>query len=792
MPDSIPSIVGVHVDSGPYAAEDSRDFELFMHEGKKPHRVSVIFGHNGSGKSTIAREISAIAEGTSSGYLFDENQNALTLGADELNSVRVFSEDYIAKKIRLEDDGLQAIVMLGDQANAKDEIDRLDTDIATLNLKIDELESLKNELEEGPSSIDQLELDAKEAAKNGGWSSRGQSIKNLSSKMPLNQSRWNSILEAATTKSRDDVEKQYLAKFENYQKAQASGSLISVNLHTVSFTSEEEAKLTDLLKRTLDEPILTDREQRILSLVQDGHQNLVETARNEFASDETTVCPMCQQDVSPEYKKSLEASIIKVLSKEADEYKAQLQAITLPSLQEEETPDQVSGSARAAYASAYTKAAKLTEQYSTLIEKRAANLYVPLNDTAQGLSDAISELNSAILAINTEIEAINEAFRNKETMERELLELSDKLAWLDAKEKIESLNKAKKKLEGTESSLTAQRSKKSSLESERAIQEARLKQVNIAADVINRYLACVYFDTDRFKLVPSGEKYAIQSHGKPVRPKDISTGERNILALCYFCSEGGENKPKDAVDKDPQYIILDDPISSFDMENRVGICSLIRARAVGILGNNPDSRITVLTHDVGVVSELEHTFEDARLSTDKSFVIDLLNLTKDGIEQRSRGLAEYTALIRRAYNFASSQSEDERESLVIGNILRRILEGYGTFNYGMGMAEISRDSDLCKRFGDNLAPMLESVMYRLELNDESHMQERLSSLNPSLNFSRYSYDEKRTCAQFVFVILNKLDENHVRKQLKDTNVSDEDLKNNIAEWEKRFSTKEEG
>lgn len=752
MSSNLPSVLGIHVNSGPYADGIGQDFDLFESGGGNPHRVSVVFGHNGSGKSTIAREISSIAKGEDTGYLYDSIKGQLSLSENERNRVRVFNEDYIRDKVLLEEDGLQTIVMLGDQADAKVKIAKIDEQIESASKDIETLENRKSALEEGPSSIGQLESDAKDAIKNGGWSSRGQSIKHLGSKMSLTAARWSSILKSTTTEPRNKVERQYQAKFEIYQKAQASDSLIGVKLNHVSFTAEEEAELTNLLKRTLDKPVLSDREQRILALVRGGYQHLVEEAREMFSSDETTVCPMCQQDVSPEYKESLEASIVKVLSKEADEYKAQLQAVSLPSIREEEVPEQVSGDARAAYATACAKAEKLVQQYSALIKERTANLYIPLNETPRGLLDAVLKLNNAVSAINAEIDSINEAFRNREKMEDELLKLSDIIARIDAQDKIKLVNKAISDLEDIKERLCERQSERERLQSEKAVQEARLKQVSIAAGVINRYLAGVYFDDKRFRLIPSGDKYAVQSRGKPVRPTDISTGERNVLALCYFFSEGGKNKRKGAEDADSQYIVLDDPVSSFDMENRVGICSLIRERAAHILGSNPDSRITVFTHDAGVVSELKHTFDDVALSTGKTFAIDYLDLTRNGTKQHSIKLPEYTALLFRAYEFASSQNEDQRESLVIGNILRRILEGYGSFNYGMGMAEISRDTELCKRFGADLTPMLESVMYRLELNDESHMQERMSSLNPPLNFSRYSYDEKRACAQCVLIM----------------------------------------
>ena len=121
MASNIPSILGVHVCSG--AFDPGYNIDLFgslQSEGKnpKPVRASIIFGHNGSGKSTIAREITAIRQGECDGYLYDENRGALSLDDDERASIRVFDEEYVKSKTQIKGDGLDSIVMLGKQVAA--------------------------------------------------------------------------------------------------------------------------------------------------------------------------------------------------------------------------------------------------------------------------------------------------------------------------------------------------------------------------------------------------------------------------------------------------------------------------------------------------------------------------------------------------------------------------------------------------------------------------------------------------------------------------------------------------
>lgn len=170
MSGDIPSILGVHA-CGSIYGEAGCDFDLFRKRNisnhEKPHRVSVIFGHNGSGKTTIARQIASAAKRDSGSYFYDGDNAKLELGLAEAERVRVFDESYIESKIRIKDDGLQAIVMLGDQADAESKIAEINEKLETDEEEIAELENRKKALESGPSSVDQLRADAMDDAKNG-------------------------------------------------------------------------------------------------------------------------------------------------------------------------------------------------------------------------------------------------------------------------------------------------------------------------------------------------------------------------------------------------------------------------------------------------------------------------------------------------------------------------------------------------------------------------------------------------------------------------------------------------
>ena len=52
-------------------------------------------------------------------------------------------------------------------------------------------------------------------------------------------------------------------------------------------------------------------------------------------------------------------------------------------------------------------------------------------------------------------------------------------------------------------------------------------------------------------------------------------------------------------------MVIDDPISSFDFENKVGISSFLRYQTHKIIKGNAKSKILFLTHDLSTFSDLQ-------------------------------------------------------------------------------------------------------------------------------------------------------------------------------------------
>ncbi|WP_207302796.1 AAA family ATPase [Olsenella sp. Marseille-P4559] len=558
MASNIPSILGVHVCSG--AFNSGYDIDLFgslQSEGNspKPVRASIIFGHNGSGKSTIAREIAAISRGESGGYLYDESKKMLSLADNECAGIRVFDEDYIESKTRIKGDGLDSIVMLGKQVSAAEAIEETEKSIRGVTAEIEELDSRITDLQKGSNSVEKLERKAKESVKSAGWAERCQKI--TGRKSNLSKKSWIDVQNAKTKETRETLGQRFEAKLSIFEKARAAGQDEISPVPSIDIAPYDEGYLTELLSRQIDNPELSEREQRILKLVKNDNQTIVDTAICVFSSEDTHVCPMCQQEVSREHKESIVASIRKVLNKAVEEFRGELSKAYLPCLVETvDIPDQVTESAKADLKDALREANRLVNEYNSRIELRKASIYTAQTADVLGLDAALKKLEVAAESVNSEIDSINGAIKDRNTLEKDLLRLNDAISRTDARQDIESWQTAEGGLTNARDAKNNKLVEQRRLLSEKQQQEAALKQIDIAVDVINSYLANVYFDSDRFKLVLDGERYKVLSHGQSVAPDNISTGERNVLALCYFFTESGEGKEQGHADDDPQYVVL--------------------------------------------------------------------------------------------------------------------------------------------------------------------------------------------------------------------------------------------
>ncbi len=103
----------------------------------------------------------------------------------------------------------------------------------------------------------------------------------------------------------------------------------------------------------------------------------------------------------------------------------------------------------------------------------------------------------------------------------------------------------------------------------------------------------------------------LYAHGKAVKPNNVSVGEKKYYCfmLFFFTELIMNQEAKDGYSK-KLILIIDDPVSSFDFENKVGIMSLLKAKIADIIKTNSESQILVMTHDIQCLYDLQKIGEE--------------------------------------------------------------------------------------------------------------------------------------------------------------------------------------
>lgn len=778
----INDIVGIEVGGGCFA--ESVPLVLFPDANGRPDpdiRISTVFGRNGSGKTTIARAFEKAG-----GARFVNGAGGLTsISSEEAEQVKVFSEDYTDSMVRLREDGLESIVMLGEQVSDQEEIDAVDEQLRVIMRQKTDISSEIAELREGDLSPVKLEAQAKRLAKDGGWSRRGESVSGRG--YPLTTARWNKVLSSRTNLSRGELQTSFENSLRQLNSASALEDMILGTVAKTSVVDYDEAAITKLLRKTVDEPVLGEREKRLIALLESDDRDLVHRSRRLFDGSGDTVCPMCQQIVAGEYRESLVSSLETILSDAVEEFGRELEEAKLHGILHlpQELVRVVPDGLQSRHYRAVEECNAIISAINALLEEHRSNPYQPIEMHQYGLEQSLAKLNEASGAVNSWIVETNTAFREKESIVEGLLATSDHIAWIDCHEKYDEYLSAKDRLAALQAKMRELDNLEQSLTQERGRLESQRNSRIIAADVINAYLRFVFFDRRRIELVADGPLYRLRVQGKPVSPSQVSTGERDVLALCHFFSSLGQGSTIGDASKKPYLLFIDDPISSYDMENRVGIHTLLRDRLADLMEGCADTKVIIATHDITVAQELDKVCADLGHPSIKVARVELLN---GGTRVRPYKHGEYQALLRRAFQYGASEEEDLGESLVIGNILRRVLEAYSSFNYSMDFKKLTRDTVIAERLGD-LSEMLSVLMFRLVDDGDSHMQDAVKAQSPGFSFEKYSYEEKESIARATLLILGALDGQHLDSHLKGIDgVAPATVQTLLQEWRAQFSS----
>lgn len=762
---------------------DETELELFKGED----RLTLIYGKNGSGKSTISKAIlkakGGEVEDISQATLYADNENIFL----DDKSIFVFNEDYINSRVKIRDDGLNAIVLFGELGDIEDKMQDilLKTEVesnrnAELKKAAEEYRDSKNKKSPAYCRL-QINLGLSGASH---WAEREKIINGGKRNASVTAGVIDSIIGLAPQLSINELKTRFSENIDRLNQIRQNEAAQLKNIEKLNVNYDEGALLR-LLSKKVERPVLSEREQYLLNLIDEGKREQINEMKIAFSKDKTKRCPFCLQEITEQRKVDLIKSIENVLSKEVDDHEEQLKHLIIPEISVDFNGLEVLNSKN------YQDCKDLIDEINKevfkvreIILKKINHPYSPILEFDCDLIEKLERYEISREKLQDEIDSYNDAVKRVNSLKRELSNDNAEIAHYEVARDIELWKQAIEEEKNVNEQLTASDGKIRNLKDTLSILKSRKKNIEIAVKIINKSLRYVFFSKDRLQIKVQDEKYVLYARGKTVKPNNVSVGERNIIALCYFFTELITNQEAKNGYSEKVILIIDDPVSSFDFENKVGIMSLLKAKLSDIIKNNDESQVLILTHDIQCLYDLQkigeeicNEYKDESHGQKKTSYTCKELKNKEIIEFRYKKRNEYSELLKMVYDYACGKTSGL--DLTIGNSMRRVLEAFATFVYRKGIVEISYDDSILQKIGDSdYRDYFKNLMYRLVLNGDSHMEERTNGLE-DIDYLEYLGDEERQrTAQEVICFLYLLNDRHVLAHLE----GKRNIKENIQKW----------
>lgn len=773
-------VIGIKLAGGNFESLTELDL-LDPTDGNRVKLVkgSILYGRNGSGKSTIAKAVKKIISGgnlhITQAEMKDIHGNAIILTDDEKARVFVFDEEFVDENVKLQEDGLNTIVMLGQQADLANQISQAQTE---LNIAKQELEAQKtivlNEFEnQSNSKSPKYYINQMRTALQGdnNWAGRDKVIKEGRQNTGVKDDTYKQFLNRSPVKNRDELIILFNDKLKELKQAQKGDAAIKTKVPMLSL-NYDDVTVQKLLSTKIEKPILSEREKYLLQLVQKGQSNLLADMLNTFGNRNIKKCPYCLQPLEDDYKKKLASSIQKVLSKIVEEHQQELQKLVVPELYIDLSMFDKLGDKKNTCVDMTQKINQILVENNAKLQQKMKDPYTPVQIEITNIGMLLDELKKSLEELEEARVEFNKKVQATEPIKKELVKLNSDIAYYD-------INQLAQRYEMQQSAYIKEQQKQSEkqnvyVQKKNIVEEleARRKNIQIALNVINNSLKYIFFSEDRLKIEYQNDTYILLSNGHAVKPSEISLGERNIIALCYFFANIMQNKEVSTTYDKEYLMVIDDPISSFDMENKVGIMSFLKYQLEKFLLGNVDTKAIIMTHDLRSFYDLDKIFEELIEKCNEKFQGKKAKFNRWELKQQVlkpfeyKSRQEYTELIKTIYNYALGNANEYE--IVIGNMLRQTLEAFSTFQYKKGIERVSTDTDILDSLSEEAyKSYFSNLMYRLILHGGSHREEQIKALDDMNFFSVVSSNEKQRTARDILCFIYLLNNKHLIAHLKE-------------------------
>ena len=735
------------------------ELNLFKSSNDKVAKLALVYGRNGSGKSTISNAFKKVKGEdilnieTASLYA---DSHEISIGESGDKAIFVFNEDFVNDKVKIQEEGLGSIIMLGEKADLTVKIEQATEKLSEakdiqdkIKQRVDEYKDVTN-LKSPYYYKDKMCL----ALKNdNGWAGRERRIKDSRRNANVAKDKYLEFINITPSKSKSELLMSFEEQMQDLEKAkQGSGKIIEeiIEISDV-YKNFNYSAVSKLLEESIEQPNLSEREKYLLNLIEIGEKDFLQKQLDYFSNNEAQYCPFCLQDISDDYKVDLVDKIQSILSDFVKEHCKKLSGFLLEEINFDFTPF-IELSSCIESSELLNKINNSIQENNGVIQKKINSPYTSIYEDIIDITSLLIDLEKSLKNLEKERDEYNKNIVNTKPIIDRLVSINNEIAYYDI---IDDYNRyLVQQSECEELSIEEQKANK--LVHENLILckklEAERKNIDIAVDLINKGLKYIFFSKGRLEIIVEGDKYKLLSN------------ERNIIGLCYFFASMLQGKDDKNAFKDECLIIVDDPVSSYDFENKIGILSFLKLKLSQFLNGNLNSKAIILTHDLLSFFDIEKILEELQKEFIDTYgknktVFNLFELKKCNLmEFQYKKRHEYTEMMKMIYNYSIKGCSDN--SILIGNIMRQVLEAFSTFEYKKGIAEVSTDSNIIKKLDFEYQDYFRNLMYRLILNGGSHKEEEIRSGRLDF-FAVISDDEKVRTAKDILCFMYLLNDMHV-------------------------------
>jgi ABC-type lipoprotein export system ATPase subunit len=731
-------------------------------------RATLIFGKNGSGKSTVINLINNFKNhgNNDTDYInfYDDNDGLIN---DKIltDNIHCFNEEFIDKNVKVLVDGLQTIIMLGEQIDVDKEIKSNSFKLETLEEELEKVDISKYQLESSTDCPGYYYDKIKKALlQPNGWAEMDRDIKGNKKKSKVTDDVVKNIASNKNSLNVNNLVKAYDEKMSYYSKVKDKTEALDENIIEVDL-EDDLSEINKQLYSHISKPLGDEYTDRLTKTLNDyGNDRLLEM--NMKFKNKPDYCPYCLRNISEDEIKIVLESIKTLQNRDVKDFELKLQNLFITEHDIDKYNQYIDVDKEIVD--------KITEDLMALnkkiniindnIKKRLNDIFTIPDKQDLGFSKLISKINKNIGLLKEKIVDFNSDVKNSKALKDELSTLAMKIAYHNIQTDLLTMNQKEENYKKDQEKVNNLKEQIEHINERIRKLEGKKSRTDIAESLINDFLTVIFYDEDRLKIVHDNGKYVVYSFGKIVPPNKLSTGERNAIALCYFFTTINNNINKDSVFKKPLLIGIDDPVTSFDVDNRIGIFSFLRSMFYRIFTGNQNSKVLILTHKIDVFYDLCKTLNDAFSGKNKelnTFEIKNKQLIKFNIE------STYKCLLKEVFDFATNTNPSDSEVRSIGNIMRRVMESFSHFNYSLDINKITNEEKILEKIeNERLRDYFRDFMHRLLLNNESHMRDTVSSIETNAYYQYVNVEEKRKTAKSLLVFLYQLDSFHITQNLK--------------------------